>query len=107
MAPLPPIKGSLDYTLPHTPSYREVAFQLLDGDFTGKSAVVTINGVSYETVLEAGGTLWRDEHGVLPLYSASLDQRNNITNVHYGEVQGTVVIDSISVVVDGRTVIFA
>mgnify|MGYP003448752529 FL=1 len=107
MAPLPPIKGSLDYTLPHNPSYRQVAFQLLDGDFTGKPAVVTINGVPYQTVLESNATLWRDEHGVLPLYSASFDQRNNITNVYFGEVQGTVVINSISVEVDGREVIFA
>ena len=107
MAPLPPIKGSLDYTFPHTPSYREVIFQLLDGDFTGKPAVVTINGVAYETVLESGGTLWRDAHGVLPLYSASFDQRNNLTEVYAGEVQGTVEINSISVEVDGRKVIFS
>ena len=107
MAPLPPIKGSLDYTMPHTPSYREVAFQLLDGDFTGKPAVVTINGVSFKTVLDGGGTLWRDEHGVLPLYSASLDEHYNLTNIYFGEPQGTVVINSISVEVDGRTVIFA
>ena len=107
MAPLPPIKGSYDYTLPHTPSYRTVAFQLLDGDFTGKPAVVTINGVPYQTVLDADGTLWRDEHGVLPIYSASYDERNNLTDVYFGEVQGTVVINSISVEVDGRKVIFA
>ena len=93
--------------MPHTPSYRGVAFQLLDGDFTGKSAVVTINGVPYQTVLDAGGTLWRDEHGVLPLYSVSFSQRDNVTDVYFGEVQGTVVINSISVVVDGRPVIFA
>ena len=107
MAPLPPIKGSFDYTLPHTPSFREVAFQLLDGDFTGKPAVVTINGVSYQTVLEGNATLWRDEHGVLPLYSASVDEQYNITNVYFGEPQGTVVINSISVEVVGREVIFA
>ena len=107
MAPLPPIKGSLDYTLPHTPSYREVAFQLLEADFSGKPAVVTINGVSYQTALEDGGTLWRDAHGVLPIYSASYDQRNNVTSVYFGEPQGTVEINSISVEVDGRKVIFA
>lgn len=107
MAPLPPIKGSLDYTLPHTPSFREVIFQLLEGDFSGKPAVVTINGVSYQTVLDDKNTLWRDEHGVLSIYSASFDARNNVTNVYCGEVQGTVVINSISVVVDGRSVIFS
>ena len=93
--------------MPHTPSYREVAFQLLDGDFTGKPAVVTINGVSYKTVLEGNATLWRDEHGILPLYSASFDQQNNVTSVYFGETQGTVVINSISVEVDGREVIFS
>ena len=107
MAPLPPIKGSLDYILPHTPSFREVAFQLLEGDFSGKPAVVTINGVSYQTVLVGDGTLWRYEHGVLPIYSASYDKRNNVTDVYFGEPQGTVVINSISVEVDGRPVIFA
>lgn len=107
VAPLPPIKGSLDYTLPHTPSYREVAFQLLEGDFSGKPAVVTINGVSYQTALDTDATMWRDAHGVLPIYSASYDQRNNITNVYFGEPQGTVVINSINVEVDGRKVIFA
>ena len=106
MAPLPPIKGSLDYTLPHTPSYREVAFQLLDGDFTGKPAVVTINGVSYQTVLEGNGTLWRWEHGVLSLDSVDYDPRYNVTSVYYGQVQGTVEIASIKVEVDGRAVIF-
>ena len=107
MAPLPPIKGSLDYTLPHTPSFREVLFQLLEGDFSGKPAVVTINGVSYSTVLNSNATLWRDAHGVLPAYSVSFDQRNNVTDVYCGEVQGTVVINSISVEVDGRSVIFS
>ena len=107
MAPLPPIKGSLDYTFPHNPNYREVAFQLLDGDFRGKPALVTINGVSYQTVLNDNATLWRYEHGVLPIYSVSFDIGNTITNVYFGEPQGTVVINSISVEVDGRKVIFA
>ena len=107
MAPLPPIKGSLDYTLPHTPSYRQVAFQLLEGDFSGKPAVVTINGVSYQTVLDTDSTLWRNEHGVLPIYSVSFNQRDNITDGYFGEPQGTVVINSINVEVDGRKVIFA
>ena len=107
MAPLPPIKGSLDYTLPYTPSFREVVFQLLEGDFSDKPAVVTINGVSYQTVLASDGTLWRDEHGVLPIYSASFDSGNNVTDVYCGEPQGTVVINSISVEVDGRPVIFS
>lgn len=106
MAPLPPIKGSLDYTLPHTPSYREVAFQLLDGDFKGKPAVVTINGVSYQTVLNSGGTLWRNEHVTLPIEDADYDARNNVTDVYFGHVQGTVEIVSIKVEVDGREVIF-
>ena len=107
MAPLPPIKGSRDYTLPHTPSFREVLFQLLEGDFSGKPAVFTINGVSYPTVLDGKATLWRDEHGVLPGYSVNFDQQNNVTDVYCGEVQGTVVINSISVEVDGRSVIFS
>ena len=106
MAPLPPIKGSYDYTLPHTPIFRTVGFQLLDGDFTGKPAVVTINGVSYQTVLVSDGTLWRSEHGVLPIYDASYDERNNLTDVYFGEPQGNVVINSIGVEVDGRPVIF-
>lgn len=107
VAPLPPIKGSLDYTMPHKPSNRSVVFQLLDGDFRSKPAVVTINGVAYETVLASGGTLWRDAHGVLPLYSANYDERNKLTQVLAGEVQGTVEINSISVEVDGRKVIFS
>ena len=69
--------------------------------------MVTINGVSYQTVLVNDGTLWRDEHGVLPIYTVSLNQRDNITDVYFGEPQGTVVINSISVEVDGRKVIFS
>lgn len=93
--------------MPHKPSNRSVVFQLLDGDFRSKPAVVTINGVAYETVLVSGGTLWRDSHGVLPLYSANYDERNKLTQVLAGEVQGTVEINSISVEVDGRKVIFS
>ena len=92
--------------MPHTPSFREVIFKLLDGDFSGKPAVVTINGVSYQTVLEDGGTLWRDSHGVLPIYIVSFEDQNNETDVYCGEVQGTVIINSITVEVDGREVIF-